>query len=154
MSQYKLDIDDVGEAGSFGRTGGSNLIRVTSSYRPDLVAIIFQAILNEDNDGAPDCYGKAHPPALDPLAYGTSDENAVFNPAGNSWEWRGLVSLTEQEAKDAGVRPRLDVRPEVKDRNGRFPLQQPAPSDQFYVSRTSTFANPGLPVTNQAAFWN
>jgi hypothetical protein len=155
MNSYVLEIEDVGEAGSFQKRGGSNLVRVKSKYRPDLSAIVFQCILNEDNDGAPDCYGPRHPPALDPLADGTNDENAVFDPQGkNGWHWAGVIAMTPREAQLAGVLGRLDQRLSVRDRNGRFPLLQPPPNQQFFVSSTSTPANPGLPLTNQARFWN
>lgn len=156
MSPYTLEIDDVGEAGSFHKTGGSNLILVKTPYRPDLSAIIFQCILNEDNDGAPDCYGPKHPPALDPLADGTNDENAVFDKKGNNkWRWVGLVSMTPEEAQQAGVLARLDQRLEVRDGakpQGRFPLFQP--NMQFYVSSTATSANASLSKTHQDRFWN
>ncbi len=158
MNPYILEIEDVGEAGSFHKRGGSNLIRVTSRYRPDLSAIIFQCILNEDNDGAPDCYGLRHPPALDPLADGTDDENAVFNPQGNNhWHWAGVIAMTPQEAQQAGVLGRLDQRLSVRDGSlpqGKFPLFQPPPNQQFFVSSTATPADPGLPLTNQGRFWN
>ena len=153
MDKYMLEIDDVGETGSFHQRGGSNLIFVKSRYRPDLKAIIFQAILNEDNDGAPDCYAPTKPPALDPLADGTDDENAVFDAKGNnSWHWAGVVAMDPAEAQNAGVLNRLDQRLSVRDADGKFPVFQP--NMRFYVSQTPTAANPGLLITDQARFWN
>lgn len=158
MSSYRLDLDDVGEAGSFHKRGGSYLIRAQCPYRPDLSAIVFQCILNEDNDGAPDCYGLRHPPALDPLADATNDENAIFNPTGaNHWLWVGVVAMTPQQAQQAGVLARLDQRLAVRDGSqpqGKFPLLQPPPNQQFYVSTTATVADVSKPATSQARYWN
>jgi len=148
---YHLKFTDVGTASSFGRIGGSFLTKIDGLYG---AAIVFQCILNQDVDGAPHCYARFNPanPAgqnggLDFLRNGTSDENATFQAAGNLWEWRGVVS---RAAATAGVD--VDDQPALQDVRGRFPVFQPG--KKFYVSSTSTAANPGLPETNQGRYWD
>jgi hypothetical protein len=155
----RITFSDVGTASSKGRTGGSFLIRIVGLYG---AAIVFQCILNQDVDGAPTCYARFNPatPAaknggLDFLRNGTSDENATFQPGGNAWEWHGVVSRTEQQAKDEGVdidnlqQPSKDV---LKDARGRFPVFQPG--HKFYVSSTSLVADTRFPATDQRRYWD
>ena len=151
---YLLKFTDVGTASSFRRSGGSYLIKVDGLYR---AAIVFQCILNQDVDGAPNCYARFNPVVpngknggLDFLRHGTSDENATFQASGNSWEWRGVVSRRREQAASQGVD--IDDQPEVQDVHHRFPVFQPG--HRFYVSSTSTAANPGLPETDQRRYWD
>jgi len=154
-----LRFTDVGTASSKGRRGGSFLIKVDGLYG---AAIVFQCILNQDVDGAPNCYARFNPadPAgknggLDFLRNGTSDENATFQPGGNGWEWHGVVSRTEQQAANEGVdidtlqKPSKDI---VKDNLNRFPVFQPG--HQFYVSSTSLAKDTRFPETDQRRYWD
>src|SRR5262245_41717251 len=90
-----LRFTDVGTASSHGRRGGSYLIRVDGQGLYGS-AIIFQCILNQDVDGAPNCYARFNPAdpngkngGLDYLRNGTNNENATFQENGNTWNWDG-----------------------------------------------------------------
>ena len=64
MAYVTLSIADVEEVSSKGRDGGSFLVRVDQPNNPagsPPTAIIFPAILNQDIDGAPNCYGRFNP---------------------------------------------------------------------------------------------
>jgi hypothetical protein len=158
-----LNFTDVGTASSHGRAGGTFLIRVEEElYRRS--GIVFQCILNEDVDGAPHCYARFNPAnpngkngGLDVLPNATSNENATFNAAGNSWSWVGVVSRTQADA--AAQHVDIDNRPELGDgtRNAhnqpapRFPVFQPG--KHFYVSRTATVAS-AASDTDQSRYWD
>jgi hypothetical protein len=155
---YLLTFTDVGTASSHGRIGGSFLTRVedTQWRRP---AIVFQCILNEDVDGAPQCYARFNPAnphgkngGLDVLANATNNENATFDAAGNSWLWVGVVSRTPAQAAAEGVDIDNHQGLFVRDHQGRFPVFQPG--HRFYVSRTATVANTGLLETDQGRYWD
>jgi len=150
---YLLKFTDVGTASSFKRKSGSFLVKVDGLYG---AAIVFQCILNQDVDGAPNCYARFNPASpnaknggLDFLRNGTSDENATFQAGGNNWEWHGVVSRTRADAAAEGVE--IDDEQRLQDRLGRFPVFQPGKG--FYVSSTSTRANL-LPETDQRSYWN
>jgi len=149
----KIKFTNVGTASSKGRSGGSFLTKVDVEgfYGP---AIFYQCILNQDVDGAPHCYAHFNPAnpdgkngGLDFLRNGTSDENATFQAAGNHWEWHGVVSSAA-----AGAGFEIDQQPALQDHLGRFPVFQPGKG--FYVSSTSTAANPSLAVTDQRRYWD
>jgi hypothetical protein len=156
---YQLKFTDVGTASSHGRKGGSFLIQVDGLYRYQS-AIVFQCILNQDVDGAPNCYARFNPAdpngkngGLDFLVNGTNNENATFNASGataNSWEWVGVVSRTPGKANGVDIDNLQGLF--VQDHQGRFPVFQPG--RRFYVSSTSTAANPGLPETDQGRYWD
>jgi len=52
-----LNFTDIAEVGSKGRDGGSFLVQV-SGVGVAINAIVYSGILNEDVDGAPQCYGR------------------------------------------------------------------------------------------------
>ena len=52
-----LDFTDIAEVGSKGRDDGSFLVQV-SSVDTAVNAVVYSGILNEDVDGAPQCYGR------------------------------------------------------------------------------------------------
>jgi Fungal chitosanase of glycosyl hydrolase group 75 len=146
-----LTFSSGGTASSKGRQGGSFLTKVSGGlYGP---AIVFQCILNEDVDGAPNCYArfnKATPDdrngGLDFLRNGTNDENARFT-ASNRWLWNGVVA---RESSGGGVE--IDEQPDfLQDAAGKYPVFQPG--KRFYVCRTALAAN-NLPETNQAAHFD
>ena len=153
-----LKFTDVGTAGSFKQASGSFLIQVDLTYLYACRAIVFQGILNQDVDGAPNCYARFNPAnpngkngGLDFLRNATSDENATFNAGGNRWEWHGVVS------RRPGDTPKgVDVDDQqglfLRDRGGRFPVFQPG--NQFYVSNTSITTNGGFDATDQRSYWD
>jgi hypothetical protein len=124
-------------------------------------AIVFQCILNQDVDGAPNCYAAFNPASpnaknggLDFLRNATSDENATFNAGGNNWEWHGVVSRTPGDAAAEGVDIDNGHGLFLQDSRvpGRFPVFQPGHG--FYVSSTSTVANAGFRETDQRRYWD
>ena len=159
MPSSLLEFTDVGTASSFGTRGGSFLIQVEGMYLSQFRAIVFQCILNQDVDGAPNCYARFNPAnpngkngGLDFLRNGTSDENATFDAGGNNWEWHGVVSRTPGKAATEGV----DIDDEqglfVRDRVGRFPVFRPGHA--FYVSSTSAITSSGFAETDQRKYWD
>jgi hypothetical protein len=152
-----LGFTDVGTASSFQTQGGSFLIQVDGKYLHPVQAVVFQCILNQDVDGAPNCYAAFNPAnpdgkngGLDFLRNGTTDEKAKFDGAGNNkWAWNGLVS---RDKKGAG----FDIDDQhglfVRDRNGMFPVFQPGKA--FYVCRTAAIANSGFPDTDQRKYFD
>src|SRR3954454_3058452 len=78
VAYIKLTFDDVAEVGSFHRDSGTYLVRATLPN--DRTAIVFSAVLNQDIDGAPNCYARFNPASptglnggLDFLRHATRD---------------------------------------------------------------------------------
>jgi len=156
MPSSLLGFTDVGTASSFGTRGGSFLVQIDGMYLSKFRAIVFQCILNQDVDGAPNCYARfnpAHPDGknggLDFLRNGTSDENATFNAAGNSWEWHGVVS---RAAAADGFALDDTQGSTLRDRNGAFPVFQSG--NRFYVSSTSAITSSAFVETDQRRYWD
>jgi hypothetical protein len=151
MEPYNLRFEDLGTVGSFHTSTGSNLIRVTGRSRS---AIIFQCILNEDNDGAPNAYGPPgiQPRPLDPLGDATNQQHPHFDAKGNNtFRWVGLVSRTPQNAHGLT----LDQRLSLKDVQGRFPVVQTTGATRgYFVSTTALAADASLPETNPQHWWD
>ncbi len=166
-----LTFSDVGEVGSKDRDGGSFLVQVTDGG-VNANAVVYSGILNEDVDGAPRCYGVwPFDAGIDRLRYGTSDENAQFDPlpagqVAHPWEWHGVASMTHKEADDAGMLDRLDERSELAARNRRgaplndakrfppkFPVKR-ADDANFYVSTTALPKNTALPEGDPGHWWD
>lgn len=153
---HALTFTDVGTASSHGGVGGSFLVRVEEGlYRYS--AVVFQCILNQDVDGAPNCYARFNPAdptgfngGLDRLANGTNNENARFDAHGNQWLWAGVVSRAVADAHGADID--TDQGLFVRDGRNRFPVLQPG--RRFYVSRTATVANAGFAETDQRRYWD
>ena len=157
MPSSLLGFTDVGTASSFQTQGGSFLIQVDGQYLHPVHAVVFQCILNQDVDGAPNCYAAFNPAdpdgkngGLDFLRNGTTDEKAKFDGAGNNkWAWNGVMS---KDKKGAGFEIDDQHGLFVRDRNGKFPVFQPGKA--FYVARTATIANSGFPDTDQRRYWD
>jgi len=65
-----LNFTDIAEVGSKGRDGGSFLVQVSGD----------EVILNDDCDGAPQCYGRFPADAgIDHLVNATNSTAAIFN---------------------------------------------------------------------------
>ena len=72
-------------------------------------AVVYSGILNEDVDGAPNCYGRfPFDAGIDRLKYATNlVGGGMFNelPKGqlaHPWMWRGVANMTHQQAVDTG----------------------------------------------------
>jgi hypothetical protein len=172
MAYITLNFDDVAEVGSFHRSGGSYLVRAT---QPDgQTTIVFSAVLNEDIDGAPNCYARFNPAAphalnggLDFLRHATNQSdtaNFVALPAGvlhHPWRWVGLLRKTHADAVAQGILGLLDERPELaalnENGNPKSPPQFPVLRDDnnnFYVSTTALVKNSAAAETNPAHWWD
>jgi hypothetical protein len=172
MAYIKLDFDDAAEVGSFHTDGGSYLVRAT---QPDgQTAIVFSAVLNEDIDGAPNCYARFNPAAphalnggLDLLRNATNFADSTdFSPLPkgvlhHAWRWVGVLHKTHTEAVAQGVLGLLDERPELaalnENGNQRSDPQFPVLRDDnqnFYVSKTSIPNNVAAATTNPAHWWD
>lgn len=178
MAFTTLSIADVEEVSSKGRDGGSFLVRVDQPNNPagsPPTAIIFSAILNQDIDGAPNCYGRFNPASpdgqnggLDFLRNAISTPNlGMFTPLAKGqkhhpWQWVGLLRSTVAEAPSRGIKPALlDVRPELAALNDNgslaadpmFPvLRDDNPA--FYVSTSGLAKNTSFAVTNPQRYWD
>lgn len=166
-----LTFTDSREVSSKGRVGGSFLVQV-SGGGVNANAVVYSGILNEDADGAPRCYGVfPFDRGIDKLRYGTSDENAQFDPlpagqVAHPWAWHGVVSRTHDEAVAAKILDRLDERSELAGRHHdgaplndakRFPPKFPvkrADDPNFYVSSTALIKNAALPETDPGHWWD
>src|SRR5262245_31930748 len=168
--RFSLDFDDVGEVGSFQTDGGTYLVRVGETIGPG--SIIFSCILNEDVDGAPNCYARfpnIHG-GLDNLNYAKSEASAPFDALPtlshhHPWKWVGVANLTHVEAAAQGLLARLDERTELAGRNGpalpnpnparppKFPVLR-ADNPGFYVSTTALPRNVGVPETDPNHWWD
>lgn len=164
-----LNFSDAGEVGSKGRDGGSFLVQVVGV---DVNAIVYSGILNEDVDGAPQCYGRFPADAgIDRLVNATNlvgGGNFNVLPKGalaHPWKWVGVVNMTHDEADAAGLLDRLDERSELAGRfsenapmsNLHFPPKFPilrADNDQFYVSTTALPRNAAVPKTDPGHWWD
>ena len=166
-----LNFTDIAEVSSKGRDGGSFLVQVTGDGLA-ANAIVYSGILNEDVDGAPQCYGRF--PAdggIDRLVNATNlVGGGMFNvlPKGqlaHPWRWVGVANMTHDEAVAAGVLARLDERSELAGRfsaaaplgDPRFPPRFPvlrADNNNFYVSTTALARNAALPATDPGHWWD
>ncbi len=114
-----------------------NVINLALARTTDFSAVVYQCILNEDNDGAPNCYGPDGSGALDELRYATSDENHVFTANDHNFSWHGLYSRTSPAPANAAF-DLDDGDPKLKDRDNKFPVKQKNGNFKgFYVSTTS-----------------
>jgi hypothetical protein len=172
MAYIKLAFEDVGEASSFQREGGSYLVRATQPN--GLTAIVYTAVLNEDIDGAPNCYARFNPASphglnggLDRLRSATNHgSTADFTPlpkgvAHHDWRWVGVLHRSHREAVAEGILNLLDERPELAALNeNRDPAADPQfpvlrdDNDRFYVSTTSLTRSTAAAVTNPAHWWD
>ena len=129
-----LDFTDIAEVGSKGRDDGSFLVQV-SSVDTAVNAVVYSGILNEDVDGAPQCYGRFPADAgIDRLVNATNlVGGGSFNvlPKGvlaHPWKWVGVANMTHGEAAAAGLLARLDERSELA---GRFSASAPMNDPRF-----------------------
>jgi hypothetical protein len=174
MAYITLTFDDVDEVASYGRPRGSFLVRVNHP-NSDSTAIIFSAILNEDNDGAPTCYARFNPASPDGRNGGLDELRNATNAsrlgmftalsAGqkhHDWRWVGLLRSTVADAPGRGIKPALlDIRDELAalndDRNASsdpmFPVLRDD-SDKFYVSTTGLVKNAAAKITNPLRYWD
>jgi hypothetical protein len=134
--------------------------------------VVFQGRFNEDNDGAPNCYGPRALGPLESLANAASPyQNFGIN---NKFEWVGLISRTRADARAENViidttDPLLEARGPKGLSEGKWPVVQQragakgadgkqllpiGPRPGFYISSTSTSAQPGLLETNQNRYFN
>jgi len=169
-NRFSLGFDDVGEVGSFKTDRGTYLVRVNETLGPG--AIIFSCILNEDVDGAPNCYARFPniKGGLDDLNNAKSDESAPFNPLPtlahhHLWQWVGVANMTHGDADAAGLLTRLDERTELAGRNGpvlpnpnparppKFPVLR-ADNPGFYVATTALPRNLNVPETDPNHWWD
>jgi len=166
-----LDFTDIAEVGSKGRDDGSFLVQV-SSVDTAVNAVVYSGILNEDVDGAPQCYGRFPADAgIDHLVNATNlVGGGSFNvlPKGvlaHPWKWVGVANMTHGKAAAAGLLARLDERSELAGRfsasapmnDPRFPPRFPvlrADNNQFYVSTTALVGNAALPATDPLHRWD
>lgn len=166
-----LNFTDIAEVSSKGRDGGSYLVQV-SGVGAAINAIVYSGILNEDVDGAPQCYGRfPGDGGIDRLRNGTNlvgGGHFTPLPAGmltHPWKWVGVVNMTHAAAAAAGLLGRLDERPELAGRfNENAPMNNPAfppkfpvlrpDSNQFYVSTTALPRNAALPETDPGHWWD
>src|SRR6266571_6834173 len=172
MAYIKLNFDDVAEVGSFHRGGDSYLVRATQPNGQ--TAIVFSAVLNEDIDGAPNCYARFNPAAphalnggLDTLRHATNfGDSANFGPLPKGvlhhpWRWVGVLHRTHADASAQRILGLLDERPELaalhENGNPRSDPQFPVlrdDNDRFYVSTTSIPNNHAAAETNPAHWWD
>jgi hypothetical protein len=172
MAFFKLNFADVGEVGSFKRDAGTYLVRVTLPN--GLTAIIFSAVLNEDIDGAPNCYARFNPASPDGLNGGLdflrNGTNLVgggnFNPLPpgqqhHPWKWVGMVHRTHRDAVNDGLIAFLDERAELaalhENNNPLSPPQFPvlrSDNNRFYASTTALVNNAAAPENNPAHWWD
>jgi hypothetical protein len=131
-------------------TNFGNAVQVTRVRGPEsFLALAYRCHLNVDNDGAPTCYAPPGSglPHLDGLGSAKSSKTPPFR-------WVGFYALTPQQAGAFGLA--IDQRAEVMDSAGRFPVLQrrgdPAPG--YYVSTTSTPADPTRPLWDQRRYWD
>jgi hypothetical protein len=160
----------------FNEVSGSNFInendnhtyavKVTKVTGPErFKAYVYRCHLNEDNDGAPKCYGYEypnHPPQvglkpLDGLANGVRPKENLFK--NNDFEWVGLYALTPTERDNFNrtlvLDPRTELEASRKDYDkktkkwnlfpkgqGRFPVVKQSGDDRGYY--VSTTAQPNL----------
>lgn len=141
--------------------------------------VVFQAKFNEDNDGAPNCYG---PPGLGTLESKLAMATSPWTNFGknNNFAWVGLLSATKEDAEanswviddddplfearqgpngkllpagQSGTWPIVQQAPGAVDKKGH-PVGPVGPRPGFYISTTSAAAFPGLPRTNQNRYFN
>jgi hypothetical protein len=167
-----LNFTDIAEVGSKGRDGGSFLVQV-SGVGVAINAIVYSGILNEDVDGAPQCYGRFPADAgIDHLVNATNlVGGGIFNglPKGvvaHPWKWVGVANMTHDDTVAAGLLARLDERSELAGRfSANAPMNNPitfppkfpvlrADNNQFYVSTTALARNAALPETDPGHWWD
>ena len=134
------------------------IIRAKGGGWSTFEALLYQTPMNEDIDGAPDTYapptsaddlsGRDGLKGRDDIRNATNERSTKAHPKvifhkdgiGNTFEWAGLVS--------AAANVRIDNRSFLRDRNGHFPVLQPAQSrfSGFYQPQTATTMVNGTPV--------
>lgn len=171
MAANEMDFVTV-DGGPFLNGGKEvSLSQVTVPGLP----IVFQGKFNEDNDGAPNCYGPSALGPSDGLANATSPYRSFRHS--NNFEWVGLISRTIREAGAQNLvidtsdpfLEALGARGEIKKGEGRWPVVQQRAGDKgpdgkqlrpigpqpgFYISSTSEAAHPSLAVTDQNRYFN
>lgn len=153
----RIQFIEAGQATSFGKFA-TKITRVTPGRNGSPI-IAYQAILNQDFDGDPHCYG---PPELgfswnlarqdvphDELRMATNDAGATFVKGTHSWLWNALVHRTPDDDLPTGFT--LDERPELKDKLGRYPVKKP---DGFYISKSAVPAAASSNEFDQTQYWN
>lgn len=178
MAYTMLNIADVEEVDSKGTKGGSYIVRVDEPNNPPdgpPTAIVFSAILNQDIDGAPTCYGRFNPASPDGRNGGLDDlRNATGSPRlgmfnalakgqkHHDWQWVGLLRTTVADAPGRGIKPDLlDVRDELAALNDNGSAASPPmfpvlrdDNDRFYVSTSGLVKNAAAAVTNPQRYWD
>jgi hypothetical protein len=174
MAANEMDFNEVD--GQF--MNGHNRVRLSYATVPGL-PVVFQAKFNEDNDGAPNCYG---PGALNPLESNLAMATSPWTNFGssNNFTWVGLLSATKADAEanhwvidtsnplfearqgangkllpasQPGTWPIVQQAAGAKDKTGH-PVGPVGPRPGFYISTTSAAAHPGLDRTNQNRYFN
>ncbi|HEY5204468.1 MAG TPA: hypothetical protein VIJ63_07710 [Roseiarcus sp.] len=178
MAFTTLSIADVEEVSSKGRDGGSFLVRVDQPNNPPgspPTAIVFSAILNQDIDGAPNCYARFNPASpdgqnggLDFLRNAISTSNVGMFTAlakgqkHHNWRWVGLLRSTVAGAPNQGIKAALlDIKDELAalndDGNAASPPMFPVlrdDNDRFYVSTSGLVKNASAALTNPLRYWD
>lgn len=153
----------------------SMAITGSGGFRPDqFVAFVYRCHLNEDNDGAPNCYGWDNPTnlfpgqahvqknldPLDHLANATSPatdahhhQNLFHN---HNFKWSSLYARTKDEADGNNPPLVIDQRSVLRDRHHRFPVVQPpdGAAPGYYVSTTSVAADDNFDEWEPERYWD
>jgi hypothetical protein len=168
MAKNQMDFITVDAPAPFLNAGRP----VTLSQITPNGPILFLGRFNEDNDGAPNCYGPSELGPLENLANAASPfQNFGRN---NNFDWVGLLSRTKPDAQAEGLvidtsDPLLEARGSSGKSMGRWPVVQQragakgpdgkqllptGPRPGFYISTTSELAHPGLRETNPNRYFN
>lgn len=182
MAYTKLRFNDAVTVGSFQRDNGSYVVSVTrendltggdQANRPTPIAVVYSAVLNEDIDGAPNCYGRFTPAnpignGLDSLKNATNHGSATqFNPLAQGlkhhpWRWVGVMHKSVREAAREGIpRNLLHEIPELaalhesgsQQADPQFPVLRDD-NENFYVSTTALVKNASAAVTNPSRYYD
>jgi hypothetical protein len=119
-------------------------------------AVVYQSLVNEDNDGAPNCYGPIgmSPRPLDELRNATNNENHVFSETNHNFLWRSVYNVKKEDVP-ANPPYEPDFDPKLEDHDGNFPVKQKSGATKgFYVSTTSRVVNSGAERWDPARYLN
>jgi hypothetical protein len=142
-------------------TNFGNPVKVTKVRGPDTFeALAFRCHLNVDNDGAPTCHvpPDSRLPRLDGLGSAKSNPKSLTD-----FRWVGLVAYAPDKVPPGVTIDQRDDAKDLtgapfplKDKDGKYPVKQRLEGrlTGYYVSKTSTSPNPGLPEWDQRRYWD
>src|SRR5579871_1472361 len=140
MARLKI-IEGFGAATDHFKT----MVQIANVDGPDgFRALVYKCLLNEDNDGAPNCYGPIghSPKPLDELRYATDNENHVFKAGSKDFYWHAVYNVRQADWNKAAYD--LDTDASLESKDNKFPAQQKAGTYKgFYISTTSWIVNSG-----------